>query len=462
MRKPWWFLCVVLCMLILIGCQGEEAQIQESITTASETLMTTQDPTESTDGGDSEEESQMAQIQEKLYQESALCAVAYVGYNGGSFAEIQEGFVTDGLLEVLPILSEIKEENLISAEGSELYLVIPREDVAISVFEQLFDEITADLTYGKALYTGFEPEALLLRGNISDIFPNLAILIEGQGGETLEYSPSLNLMDGTLYVETSLICDLTPYEALGIVAEPIVGDEDDRIGMWFTEALNTAGDTMALELTLDYEGNATYAYGAPDGECYEFFSGSWYEEDDLIILDLYGGAVSYDGEAESYDFHAQFRWEYADGKLTLYHVDGMGLLYGLEGGTFEFYSSNRASLIGLWSTSDYDSVTDSYIYFDLELLGDDRCSVLIHNGEGVTYAAYEGTWNVEAGVLNFNALIFSGNNYLKSMNQELGGYYRASFDTDGWLTLYYIDGDTLTEYMSEVGLEIFEPTVSYG
>ena len=445
------FLTLCLFLSLLCGCTesfGKEPAT-EPVTEAPSTEPAVQSK-------------EYAKYCEILADMNALCAVAYVGYNGGTFAEIQQGFENDGLIEALSILAEIPEENLISVEGSELYLVIPREDVAISVFEQVFDEITADLTYGKALYTGFEPEALLLRGNISDIFPNLAIMIEGQGGETLEYSPSLSLMDGTLYVESSLIFDMTPYEALGMDAGPIVGDEDDRIGMWFTEALNTAGDTMALELTLDYDGNATYAYGAPDGECYEFFSGSWYEEDDLIVLDLYGGAFSFDGEAEQYDFHAEFQWEYADGKLTLHHFGGMGLLYGLEGGTFEFYPSNRTSLIGLWSTSDYDSVTDSYIYFDLELLGDDRCSVLIHNGEGVTYAAYEGTWNVEAGVLNFNALMFSGNNYLESINQELGGYYRASFDTDGWLTLYYIDGDTLTEYMSEVGLEIFEPTVSYG
>ena len=155
----------------------------------------------------------MAEIQAKLQQDGALCAVAYVGYNGGSFAEIQQGFENDGLIEALPILAEIPEENFISVEGSELYLVIPRDDVGICVSEQFFDEETAELSYS-ITRSGYETDALLLRGNISDIFPNLSILIEGQGGETIEYSPSLSLMDGTLLVETSLICDLTPYEAL--------------------------------------------------------------------------------------------------------------------------------------------------------------------------------------------------------------------------------------------------------
>ena len=67
----------------------------------------------------------------------------------------------------------------------------------------ILDDNGEELTYGEELYRSAQLEPLLLRGNVSDILPNFVLLIEGQGGETMEYSPSLSLRDGMLNVETT-------------------------------------------------------------------------------------------------------------------------------------------------------------------------------------------------------------------------------------------------------------------
>ena len=464
-------LILALCAAFLAGCVWMPPEEPTAVPTSSgseateTTLQTETSPSELTATEATTEsnvrDSQLAEMQDKLQQDQALCAVAYVGYCGGTFAEIQEGFVADGLTEVLPILSEIGEEHFFSNDGSELYLIIPGKDVGLTVMERSMDENTGETLYGDTLYSACEGLPLLLRGNISDIFPNLLLRIEGQGGETLEYCPSLNLRDGMLWAETSLISDMTPYEVLGIYTGPEYGGEDLLMGSWFTEAPNTAGDTMFLELILDYDGTAAYGYGPENAAFYEYFQGSWqYKDGNILCLSLYGGPLE-DPDSQ-HDFYGEFQWEYIEHQLFLDHVNGSSLIYGLEGGSMVFCTSNEVALTSLWRTSQYDFRTEEYIYRDLELLSDGRCSYLIHNGEGVTYAAYEGTWSEDAGVLDFSVQMFSGNNYLEAIVQDLAGSYRAVLDADGWLTLHYISGDALTDYMYECGSELFEPTISYG
>lgn len=449
-------LALLLCVTLFCGCSFNFGTVDPT-----EAPVGTE-PTESIPAATDEEPQNelMADIQEKLKADKALCAVAYVGYNGGSFAEIQKGFETEGLTDALPILAEVKEEHLISCAGSELYLVVPREDVSLAVYEQLMDEDTGEVTYGEELYKQSETAPLLLRGNISDIFPNLAIVIEGQGGETLEYCPSLSLKDGTLFVNSMLICDLTPYELLDIYTGPEVGGEDPRMGSWFAEAPNTAGETMLLELVLDYDGTASYCYGPAQSELLEFFEGQWHEEDGMLVLELFSGPLG-DSEA-AYDYYGKFQWEYDDWNLTLTHTDGYSLIYGLEGGSMTFTPSSPVSLSKLWSHSEFVFEADEYLYRDLEFLYDGKCNLLVHNGEGTTYAAYEGTWSLTEGVLSFQMQMHSGNNYLEDTVQELGGTYIAVIDADGWLTLHHVSGDAITDYMYECGLETFEPIISFG
>ncbi len=462
MRKIWTILFALLLALSLVAC-GSGGSLIVPTTTEMPTEPTTAptEPTEpTTETQPVETVSQMEDIQAKLEQDHTLCAVAFVGYNGGSFAEIQEGFVTDGLLDALPVLAEVKEEHLICLDGSELYLVVPRKDVYMAVCEQSMDPESGETIVGEILYENEQWAPILLRGNVSDIFPNLVLQIAGEGGETMEYSPCLSLEDGMLSVQTSLICDMTPYELLGIYNGPD-SEGDSFTGRWFAEAPNVAGETMLLELNLSYDGTASYGYGPADSELYEFFEGEWYTDEQFrLCLSLYGGAV---GDPESqYSFEGRFQTDCEQHHLTLTHVDGYSLIYGLEGGVLQFNASAPNALIGLWTTSVYDSQGETYVYHDLELMGENRCNLLIHNGEGSTYAAYEGRWEFSDGNVTLDLTMFSGNNYQASVEQTIEGVYQAVVDTDGWMILYHLDGAALTDFMSECGYEVYEPMVAYG
>ena len=322
------------------------------------------------------------------------------------------------------------------------------------------DENTGETLYGDTLYSENEGLPILLRGNISDIFPNLSLMIEGQGGETVEYSPFLSLKDGMLWIESTLISDITPYEHLGIYTGPDYEGEDPLISSWFAEVPNTAGETMLLKLLMKYDGSASYCYGPVNSEAYELFEGSWFYEGDLLCLSLFGGPL---GESEAqYSFYGEFRWEYKNIKLILHHAGGNSLLYGLEGGSVEFGGANQAVLVGLWTATEYITETESNIYTALELMDDGGCNLLIHNGNGITYAAYEGTWSLNDGVVELRMQMYGGSNYLDSMTQSLNGSYEAMVDADGWLKLSLLQGDTVSSYMSESGYDFFQPTVAYG
>ncbi len=457
------FLAMLMFVSLLTGCPENrplQTQPTEQTTAAPAPTEATKPSKPSKDDKTSETTeaptepalSEMDVIQANLHEETALCAVAYVGNCGGSFADVQDGFVATGITEDLPMVAEVKEDRFFTNDGSELYLIIPRNDVGLTVYEQYVDNESGELACGEMLYSSDQCEPILLRGNISDIFSNFLLVIAGNGGETLEYSPQLSMMDGTVWIDTELIYDLTPYETLGIVPDSGFDTGASCMGSWYAEASNADGETMILELILGYNGEAAYGYGPAGSEFIEFFEGSWHENDGKLVLELSGG--SYD--AEPYSIYAAYEFVCEEQTLTLTHSDGDGLT---NSDTITFTSANSHALIGLWTTSEYDFEGDTYTYYDIELMGDDKCNLLIHNGEGTTFAAYEGSWSFAE-----NELSFYMQSYLNDadMEENIGGVYRAKIDADGWLTLTNVSGYNFTELMSECGVQVFEPTVSYG
>ena len=463
------FLCLllaaVMCVALLAGCDRmididppPRTEPEES-TTESTAPSTTEAP--STEEPSTEPPVDLvAELQQQLHDEGCLAAVAYLGSCEGNFMEIQAYLENSGLTEALPLLQDLTSENFIETEGLELYFVVTRDDVGLTVYRQGMDEDTYALTWEESLYVGYEPAPLLLRGNVSEIFPNLSLFIEGQGGETLDYSPCLSLEDGRLE-KARLILDLTPYDSIpGGIYIPENSWQSNCVGSWYGQATTAEGEEVLLELILNYDGSAAYGYGFLGEEAYVYYEGSWwFEDEDTFCLSLYGGNL-YDAELQ-YEFYGEFLWDYVFHNFALTHIGGDSLIYGLDEEIW-FTSSSSYALVGLWTASQYDFATDSYLYQDLELLEDGTCYYLIHNGEGDTYSAYGGTWEENGGELSLDLEMYSGNDYDESITQTLAGSYHAVIDADGWLTLHLLDGDAVTQYMYDCGLDFFEPTVSYG
>lgn len=459
MRKIFSVLLILaLCLSLLAGCGLNIGLPEETEKPAQSSSPTQTDPTPAP----SQEmlSSEMLQLQEQLYDSNTLCAVAYLGSGEGDFASLMDSFTQSGLMGKLPILKELSSDAFVEMEGSELYLVVPREDASLTVHQQLMDNETGEMIRGKALYTANEAQPLLLRGNVSDIVPNLCLFLEGQGGQCVEYHPSLSLADGSLNSH-SLIYDLTPHSQMD---DPMVGGEDMRMGSWFTEALNTSGESVVLILTLDYDGSVTYSYGYPQCGPLEYFEGNWQEEDGRLLMELYGGPADADSESDGvkYDASLVFEWRYWDGHLLLDHISGESLIVGMEGGSFDFVPSNYYALRGVWCSGQYDSEVGDYVYCDLEFLENGECNLIKHNGEGTTYAAHEGWWSFDMGNITLSMKMIYGSEFQESIEQTLSGVYAAKIGTTGSLRLSYVSGDALTQYMTENGADYFIPIFSEG
>ena len=80
--------------------------------------------------------------------------------------------------------------------GDELYFIVPiQKNVTINVYSAVMEE--SDIVKDKLIATTNKP--FILKCNVSDIIPNIIIEIK-QNNKVYEYSPSISLKDGSLYV----------------------------------------------------------------------------------------------------------------------------------------------------------------------------------------------------------------------------------------------------------------------
>lgn len=111
---------------------------------------------------------------------------------------------TDKLIAVATVDSEdeVKEkyfnENFLLYEtnGEELYFIVPiQKNVTMNIYSAVMEE--ADIVKDKLIASTNKP--FILKCNVSDIIPNIIIEIK-QNNIVYEYSPSISLKDGSLYV----------------------------------------------------------------------------------------------------------------------------------------------------------------------------------------------------------------------------------------------------------------------
>ena len=135
------------------------------------------------------------------WQDSSFVAVAYIGYDK-DIAAIKTSEQFKKLAERLPQLNDI-DHIAVDAPGEELYLVVPRhKNINITVYEYTFEMATKEKPEksGMVYYQKGTGDPIIVKGNISDICPNMQIELKSGNGETYTFSPSLSLENGKLYV----------------------------------------------------------------------------------------------------------------------------------------------------------------------------------------------------------------------------------------------------------------------
>lgn len=162
-------------------------------------------------------------LQDSLAKEGYVCGAAYIGtiLDGKTEAEYIDN---SDYKTRYPFITLIDEDRIVRNAGDEVYCIVPAKgynNLTVNTF--VVDESNdykgaAD----KELYSASDGKPILVRGNISEIMPNIIVTLSN--GETLfSFNPCLSMRDGSLnrYNNKDKLCDITIYDP------SFVFDEDD-------------------------------------------------------------------------------------------------------------------------------------------------------------------------------------------------------------------------------------------
>lgn len=141
-------------------------------------------------------ETDMQSVEEVMQGTDYVFAVCYAGYTTN---DIDSAFLS--LQSRYPLISLISKERWVETEGGEVYCIIPKDkNATVTVNELVFDD-TSETFYRveKVLYRSEKGEPILIRGNISDIFSNIQVVVT-DSDNSVTYSPCLSLENGELLI----------------------------------------------------------------------------------------------------------------------------------------------------------------------------------------------------------------------------------------------------------------------
>jgi len=466
MRKKWIAMLLVF-LLLLSGCGGEDAASSGNETSASPGME--QGDGSFPQGGkipgkldgkqqDGTADPVLDALQAEIADSDALFGVAYLGYAElPSWEDVCVYVEANGFSDEFPFLLDIMENHAVLQEGGEVYAVVPAsKEVSLTISEFLMGEDAYIPNRGEDLLTVTDGKPLLLRGNISEIVPNLLITAE-KGSKSLEYNPCISGMDGSLVVDEG-IYDFTPYELVS-GSYPDYDPLPDAIftlNTWYAQHYDRDGNLFAMTLMLNPDGTVEYSYGQPYGGIFEKFAGTWSEEYDddaiggtRIILDMTGGPVDNLGVAianEQYETTCEFTWDFQGSALVLCHEEGAPLLYGTDGDWYTFMSFDGFHMVNNWtSLSEYRNWC-----YDLQLFENEECIFSIGEVGGSQMASYQGWWYLtEENTLRLNLLLCSGEHPESPELEYISGEYLVENWEATSMTLSYVSGDILTLDMEE-------------
>jgi len=221
-----------------------------------------------------------SELQKSVADSGKMLGVAYLGYYDTDTAGAIDMLKNEAFWEDFSFLEELVDtpQRCALMEGCEWYAVIPAGDhVSLEAFEYAFDweeEFIPGVNPGPGLELAYG-SPLLLRCNISDIIPNI-IVRAADGSVTVEYEPCLSLENGRLSNYDGLVCDLTPYEYMGIFSDQLTDEmsEQSYIEVNREGTLEQIpgeivyGDSFAYTIAMDpeyfgyttYEGLDTFSY----------------------------------------------------------------------------------------------------------------------------------------------------------------------------------------------------------
>ncbi|MBO7739153.1 MAG: hypothetical protein J6S18_02170 [Oscillospiraceae bacterium] len=243
----------------------------------------------------------------------------------------------------------------------------------------------------------------------------------------------------------------TPLPTGDIEIVPVRADAE-FCGEWFAREADSSGELRAVKLILVEDGTVHFDYGVPYREVMESFDGRWREEDDLLVLDLYGGPIADDGSYE-YDYcrdlDVSFRWEEQGIAMICEHMGGNPLLPGTSGEWFTFRPYDTFQHSGTWSAADADGTERTLL-----LKENGSCNYRVVNESGVLQAEYDGSWRYKDGQISLSANMCGGEEYDAGRSGQIAGNYAVIGDRYE-LSLNCTSGSEFTPKMKNGEAESF-------
>ena len=198
------------------------------------------------------EDDTLKSLRKTIADSGCQMGVAFLGTMDEGDTDVFQWLKDSGAVEQFPFLADISGNEVVTQPGNEMYCIVPA-DKEDTVTVRTCDPLSSAAPVGQVLYESTEGTPVCLRGNASDILPNLEVAVSGENGEAV-YQPFIGLKDGTVSTETAEgnVYDFTPSEAEDTVYFTDLYDED----LDYSDAVGNSGHYTyrVPQLAADTEG----------------------------------------------------------------------------------------------------------------------------------------------------------------------------------------------------------------
>lgn len=275
-------------------------------------------------GAPKEENPSLIHIKEQVQNFGKIMGVAYLGNADGDFDAVQTYLNSQEYIKVYPFISDIDASHFVDEEGSELYCVVPGDhSTSIDIYNTKLNETSYQLEKKDKLLSYSDGQPIILRGNVSDIMPNLMIVAK-KGDAVTEYMPCLSLENGLMNNSEQSFFEFTPYELMNDFNGTNPETQWGFCGNWTAIVTELNGETYQLNLsaTSDSCVELSFASETVSGS----YTGNWLIlSDQRLRLELGGETI--DSKKPGItglhtDVDAVYFWDVTDGNLTLTYFNG--------------------------------------------------------------------------------------------------------------------------------------------
>ena len=183
------------------------------------------------------EDDTLKSLRKTIADSGCQMGVAFLGTMDEGDTNVLQWLQDSGSVERFPFLAGITANEVVTQPGNEMYCIVPADD-GTTVTVRTYDPLSSVTPVGQVLYESTEGTPVCLRGNASEIMPNLEVAVSGENGKAV-YQPFISLKDGTVSTETTegSVYDFTPGEASDAVYFTNLYDED----LDYSDAVGNSG-----------------------------------------------------------------------------------------------------------------------------------------------------------------------------------------------------------------------------